>query len=177
MKRNSGIYIFIIVLIISNPVTPCFGQNNKVDWYSFNSGYGLLSTASMQVNSIIGQQFIGQTGDGGTKIQSGFISGIQIKIGVSDELRHIPFDYSLNQNYPNPFNPATTIKYTLSQSGDVSLMVYNLRGQEVALIFKGNMPAGNHQVTWDASNFASGIYFYRLQAGDFVQTRKMVLLK
>ena len=85
--------------------------------------------------------------------------------------------YMLGNNYPNPFNPTTSIEYSLPQSGEVSLIIYNLLGQEVAKLVSGEIESGYHKVTWDASNFSSGIYFYRLQAGDFVQTRKMVLLK
>jgi len=85
--------------------------------------------------------------------------------------------YTLRANYPNPFNPVTTIEYTLPKSGEVNMIVYNLLGQEVTRIIDEVQQAGYHKVTWDASNFASGIYFYRLQAGDFVRTRKMVLLK
>ena len=97
-------------------------------------------------------------------------------VGV-DESESFPTEYSLKQNYPNPFNPVTTLEYTLFSPGEVSLIIYNLFGQEVARLVSEVQQAGYHEVTWDASNFASGIYFYRLQAGDFVQTRKMVLLK
>ena len=98
-------------------------------------------------------------------------------IGIEDEFGSVPAEYTLSQNHPNPFNPTTTIKYRLPLSGEVSLIVYNLLGEEVASLVNGTVPAGNHRVSWDASNVASGIYFYRLQAGDFVQTRKMLLLK
>ena len=94
-----------------------------------------------------------------------------------DKSGQLPKKFFLEQNYPNPFNPETVIEYTLPTAGKVSLVIYNLRGEEVALLFSGTVHAGNHQVTWDASNVSSGIYFYRLQAGDFVQTRKMLLLK
>ena len=179
MKLISGIYGIIVVSILSTLTTPCFGQINEVDWYSFNSGYGIPSSASMQAHSIIGQQFVGLTGDGSNQIQSGFITGIQIKIpiGISDRLIELPFDYSLNQNYPNPFNPETTIKYGLPQSGDVSLIIYNITGHEVIRLVNNNQLGGTHTVTWDASNFSSGIYFYRLQVGDYIETKKMVLLK
>ncbi|MCH7820335.1 MAG: T9SS type A sorting domain-containing protein [Candidatus Marinimicrobia bacterium] len=89
----------------------------------------------------------------------------------------LPVEYSLSQNYPNPFNPETVIEFALQSQLKVSLIVYNLRGEKVAQLINRNMPAGMHRVNWDASNVSSGIYFYRLQAGDFVQTRKMVLLK
>ena len=103
---------------------------------------------------------------------SSLITGVQ-DLGTPD----LPKTFALFQNYPNPFNPMTMIKYSLPKAGDVSLIVYNLLGEEVALLINVNMPAGYHHVTWDASRVSSGIYFYRLQAGDFVRTRKMVLLK
>ncbi|MCH8304252.1 MAG: T9SS type A sorting domain-containing protein [Candidatus Marinimicrobia bacterium] len=100
-----------------------------------------------------------------------------LPIGITDEGGAIPVEYALGQNYPNPFNPTTTIKYALPTSGEVLLTVYDLLGKEVARIVNGQQPAGYHEVTWDASSVASGIYFYRLHADGFVQTKKMVLLK
>ena len=89
----------------------------------------------------------------------------------------LPTRYDLGQNYPNPFNPVTRIEYSIPQPGEVSLVIYNLLGEEVSRLVHGHMPIGTYSVIWNASNVASGIYFYRLEAGDFVQTRKMVLLK
>ena len=89
----------------------------------------------------------------------------------------IPNEFALMPNFPNPFNPMTNISYSLPVSGDVTLIIYNLLGEEVTRLVDGFRAAGEYNSTWDASNFASGIYFYRLQAGDFVQTRKIMLLK
>ncbi len=89
----------------------------------------------------------------------------------------LPEEYALQNAYPNPFNPTTTIEYSLIKSEEVSLVVFDLAGKEVAKLVHGYTEAGHHTVKWNASNYSSGIYFYRLQAGDFVQTRKMVLLK
>lgn len=89
----------------------------------------------------------------------------------------LPIRYNLEQNYPNPFNPVTQIKYSIPHPGEVSLVIYDLMGEEVSRLVNENQPAGTYSKIWDASSFASGIYFYRLQAGDFIQTRKMVLLK
>ncbi|GAB4147810.1 MAG: hypothetical protein Fur0015_13540 [Ignavibacteriales bacterium] len=85
--------------------------------------------------------------------------------------------FSLDQNYPNPFNPVTSINYQLAKSENVLLKVYDIIGNEVALIVNERQPAGKHSVTFDASILSSGIYLYRLQAGSFVQIRKMTLLK
>jgi len=94
----------------------------------------------------------------------------------------LPDRYSLNQNYPNPFNPSTEISFALKADGNVKLSVFNVLGQQVRTLVDEYMPAGNHTITWDGrsedgSTAASGIYFYRIQANDFVDTRKMTLLK
>ncbi|NCQ17674.1 MAG: hypothetical protein COZ80_10990 [Ignavibacteria bacterium CG_4_8_14_3_um_filter_37_9] len=86
-------------------------------------------------------------------------------------------DYQLNQNYPNPFNPSTVIRYQLPENGFVTLKVYNILGKEVAALVNDNQPAGIHNVKFDASNLASGIYLYKLQAGNFTSVKKLTLLK
>lgn len=88
-----------------------------------------------------------------------------------------PATFELSQNYPNPFNPATTINYTLPNASDVQLTVYNMLGQQVASLVNERMPAGSHSVRWDAQQASSGVYLYKLTAGNFIQTRKMILLK
>jgi len=89
----------------------------------------------------------------------------------------LPAKYELAQNYPNPFNPTTAINYSVPQNGFVTLKVYNVLGQEVATLFSGVQHAGNYVATFDGSRFSSGVYFYRLQAGNFSVTKKLVLMK
>jgi hypothetical protein len=89
----------------------------------------------------------------------------------------IPNSYSLSQNYPNPFNPSTNIQYSIPKSELVSLKIYNLLGQEVATLVEGNQTAGTYVATFDASRLSSGIYFYRLMSGGYVEVGKMLLLK
>jgi len=88
-----------------------------------------------------------------------------------------PDAYRLGQNYPNPFNVTTSIDFALPHFTSVRLSVFNLLGQEVASLFEGVLAAGEHRIVWDASRPASGVYFYKLEAGDFAQVRKMVLLR
>lgn len=89
----------------------------------------------------------------------------------------IPVEYMLHQNYPNPFNPSTVIRYGLSQQSPVTLTVYNVLGQQVAELVNEVLAAGNYEVTFDASHLSSGVYLYRMQAGNFVETKKFVLVK
>jgi plastocyanin len=88
-----------------------------------------------------------------------------------------PDQFIVAQNYPNPFNPTTTISYSLAQSGLVTVKVFNLLGEELATIVNGKESAGPHEIQFAAANLPSGIYFYRLQAGNAVQVKRMLLLK
>ena len=89
-----------------------------------------------------------------------------------------PSSFGLSQNYPNPFNPSTLIKYQLPENSDVNLKVYNSLGKEVAQLVNGNIAAGVHEVSFNASHLSSGVYYYVIRAGNnFVQTRKMIILK
>ncbi|RJQ58575.1 MAG: T9SS C-terminal target domain-containing protein [Stygiobacter sp.] len=89
----------------------------------------------------------------------------------------IPTKYSLDQNYPNPFNPVTKIKFSIPAEENVSLKVFNVLGQEVAILVNKQMKAGSYSFDWNASNLSSGVYFYRIEAGSFNLTKKMLLLK
>jgi hypothetical protein len=96
--------------------------------------------------------------------------------GVDDEIG-TPTDFNLEQNYPNPFNPSTSIKYSIAERNAVTLKVYDVLGNEVATLINTTQDAGAYEIEFDAATFASGLYFYTLQAGNFTSTKKMILLK
>jgi len=98
-------------------------------------------------------------------------------VGIRNPLNDVPKVYSLSQNYPNPFNPVTTIEYQLPKAGLVKLVVYDILGKEVQLPVNRTQPAGSYKIEWNGANFPSGVYFYKIQSGDFIETKKMVLLK
>ncbi|MCW8805071.1 MAG: M1 family aminopeptidase [Ignavibacteriaceae bacterium] len=89
----------------------------------------------------------------------------------------IPLQFSLEQNYPNPFNPSTTIEYTIPQNGFVSLKIFNVLGKEVATLVNGQIDSGKQKVEFNATGLNSGVYFYRIESGSFVDTKKLILLK
>jgi hypothetical protein len=88
-----------------------------------------------------------------------------------------PQAFALSQNYPNPFNAQTTIQYSLSNPSDVTIDIFDILGRKIETLAERIKPAGSHQAIWDASGHSSGIYFYRIKAGDKVETNKMVLMK
>ncbi|MFC2094016.1 T9SS type A sorting domain-containing protein [Bacteroidota bacterium] len=108
-------------------------------------------------------------------IQSGLEKNNSGESLVSTDVK--PDTYSLSQNYPNPFNPSTVIRYAVPEDARVSIIIYDVLGNQIAELVNGNVAAGNHEVVFDAGNFASGIYFYRLTAGSFTQINKMLLMK
>jgi hypothetical protein len=96
--------------------------------------------------------------------------------GVKEE-KMLPLTYELRQNYPNPFNPITTIQYQIPQKNHVTLKVFDVLGRDVAILVNDQKPAGTYTIQFDGSNYTSGVYFYRLQAGAYVNTKKFLLLK
>jgi hypothetical protein len=107
--------------------------------------------------------------------------GIQINnqtiVGVEEVVAELPSTYELAQNYPNPFNPSTTIQFSIPTAGVVRLVLYDILGRQVATLLDEEKAPGTYKVDFNGSQFASGTYFYRLQAGTFSDTKKLLLLK
>ena len=124
----------------------------------------------------IGSKYLVQ----GTSDYLSKLNGIlQSKFGINTEEKEkiIPKEYSLYQNYPNPFNPATTIKFDIPKDGLVSLEIYDILGRRITTLINENRSAGSFEQVFNASSLASGVYVYKLQAGDFISSKKMILLK
>jgi hypothetical protein len=107
----------------------------------------------------------------------GAMKSLGIVTAVNDEVETIPNEYTLYQNYPNPFNPTTNIRFSLPQSGNVKVVIYDAIGKQVETLVNNELNAGTHTISWNASGLASGIYLCRIEAGSFVQVNKMLLLK
>jgi GH18 family chitinase len=149
-----------------------------------SNAYPLIATWKMNVGTasyeltdgLGGRVFSAQSmnGEGSMKIMDSDLTKFSVRL-VGDS--QLPKAYALSQNYPNPFNPSTTIKYDLPKDSRVSLKLFNIIGQEVLTLVNEEQKAGYKSVQWNANNFASGVYFYRIQAGDFVASKKLLLLK
>lgn len=148
-------------------------DNNKIYWMDqfWSSGTGQLNLANLDGT---GEEMIMETG-----ATRGAIAGFGWEISTSNEsVTEQPSVIRLNQNYPNPFNPQTVIEFTLPETMEISLIVYNSLGQQVSTLAENAIHhAGTHQVGFNASFLPSGIYLYKLQAGEFSLTQKMTLLK
>ncbi len=96
--------------------------------------------------------------------------------GINDQA-FSPKEFKLEQNYPNPFNPSTTIKFSIPRASFVTLNIYNILGREVTSLVNEEKTAGSYQIQFDAGSLASGVYFYKIQAGSYIQTKKMILLR
>jgi predicted outer membrane repeat protein len=108
----------------------------------------------------------------------GAYGGVRIPTDADEEQTpEIPREFTLSQNYPNPFNAATRIEYNLPSASDVTIDIYDILGRKVEALVSENQHSGYHFIIWDASDHSSGMYFYRLQANEYVETRRMVLLK
>ena len=96
---------------------------------------------------------------------------------VHENNQSLPSHITLRQNYPNPFNPTTTIGYDIPKLSRVYLVIYDILGRQIQNLVNGEKPPGHYQVTFDANNLPSGVYFYSLQAGNYIETKKLMLLK
>jgi Secretion system C-terminal sorting domain len=150
--------------------TGYLGNGNPSRWGDYHG----VAVNPAQNGEMYGFSMLANSGSWGSGIH---IFAFHNLTGIQNLGTEIPKTYSLKQNYPNPFNPTTDIDFSVPKSGVVKLVVYDVLGNEVSTVVNKSMEAGTYQVTFDASSIASGVYFYKLIAGDFISTKKMVLIK
>ncbi|HEY9165235.1 MAG TPA: T9SS type A sorting domain-containing protein [Candidatus Kryptonia bacterium] len=147
-----------------------FSTDRGVTWTNSNEGMKGYGIYSIIVHD--GFVFAGTLSDGVWRRPLD-----EIMTAVPNDRRVIPFHFELHQNFPNPFNPTTTIKYDLPENALVTIKVFDVLGKEISRLVYERQRAGSHSVVFNASNLPSGVYFYRLQAGTFSNTKKLLLLK
>jgi hypothetical protein len=173
-RTGKGVLIVLFVAGMACAASAQIGLGTGV----FATGGGLMSNGTYAAAGTIGQDVIGRS-TGATYVSAaGFWGGGGVILDVKGStVSGTPMVYTLDQNYPNPFNPSTTIKFELPRASHVSLTVFDVLGREVSELVNERKEAGVYEVKFDGSNLASGVYFYRLQAGDFVQSKRLLLLK
>jgi len=158
----------------------------RISWYE-NEAMRILSphTITTGANGATSVYAVDVEGDGDMDVLSASFSDSKLAwnenlliVGIYDNnTLGAPLQFQLYNNYPNPFNPSTSIQYAVKDRQFVTLKVYDVLGNEVATLVNEEKPAGSYEVAFDAAQLSSGIYFYKLQAGSFVETKKMILLK
>jgi len=147
--------------------------NNGLNWYtmSTDSVTNLKHFDFVQYTNIVYGWAVSSDG----KVIK-LIDTLAVLTGVNSN-NIIPHKFSLEQNYPNPFNPSTEIEFSTQKESLVKLLVYDVLGREIDLLVNENKKAGKYKIIFDGSDYNSGVYFYKLQAGEYTETRKMILLK
>jgi len=174
---------FMKLVNSQNQIVDSLTYDDSSPWPVEADGQGAtLELIDANSDNSIGENWQASTGHG----TPGMANSVIIPTAENENSK-VPKEFSLLQNYPNPFNPVTTISYDLPIAGQVSLKVYDILGKEIAEIVNEEMTVGRYSVKWDASKFASGMYFYRIsvsawpsqdgQTGNFIQTKKMILIK
>ncbi len=164
--------------------TPCFDSTNTNttvwNWTTIN--VGIQATAYPQT-ALNFWKFYGHSNtnfDNGSS-QSNVIYWILTRnynpIGINPISNQVPLRYNLYQSYPNPFNPSATIKFDVAKNSNVKIIIYDLLGREVQTLVNDILKPGTYKVAWNGSNFASGVYFYKLVSDNYVNTKKMILVK
>jgi choice-of-anchor B domain-containing protein len=155
------------VLDITNPLAPLeiawYDTYAPNDGFNFNGCWGVYMFPSGKIIA--------------SDRQTGFYVMKATNVMVSNNNGSLPVRYELRQNYPNPFNPSTKIEYSISGNAYITLRIYDAIGKEIMVLVDSFERAGNHSVTFDASHLSAGVYFYKLKTYDFVQTKKMILVK
>lgn len=158
------------MIIVGTDIGVFQSNDEGASWVSFNSGLPAVEVYDMKYKQTVGIILAATHGRGCWTFDLGSVLGI-------DPYAIVPETFYINQNYPNPFNPETKIKFGVPRSGGVTLAVYDVSGRLVASLVNQSMNAGTFEVTWNASNYPSGVYFYKLAAEGFTETKKMILVK
>ena len=172
--NGSSLYVYALAFAGTNIFAGTGGgvylsTNNGASWIAVNNGMGNLPVYALLVSGTT--LFAGAGQRAYQRPLSEMITSVEMPSAK------LPTNFSIAQNYPNPFNPSTQINYTLVRASNVTLTVYDILGQQIATLLDRKQEPGEHSISWNALNVPSGVYFYRIVAGDYVQTKKMVLMK
>jgi hypothetical protein len=147
-----------------------YSTDGGINWTQKNEGFD----GSTLINSVHSNTSVVLSGTKGRSIWRRPYSEF---VGINLISTEIPSEYSLGQNYPNPFNPITNVKFSIINAGDVKIVVYDLMGREMQTLVNEKLKPGKYEVMFDGSMLASGVYFYRMIANNYSETKKLIILK
>ena len=172
--KNKIIDIAIIALLFVATALPQYQITNNV----ISSGGNVISNSNNNFVSTVGEAFIGKSSNTVNQNQIGFWYAFQqTTITDVEEEETIPTVFKLEQNYPNPFNPSTKIKFAVPEKSNVLIKVYDILGSEVTTLVNEEMDAGWYENNFNAVGLSSGVYLFRMEAGSYVSTKKMIYLR
>lgn len=150
----------------------------KVSKSVFSNGASHSSVISKHSKSIVGQTLVGQTTNAVTTVNAGYLynKGKLIK-DYENQINQVPEKFELKQNYPNPFNPVTTIEFAIPKQTLVNLTIFDIHGRKVLTLVNETLISGSYKIRFDAKDYGSGVYFYRIQTDEFVDIKKLILIK
>ena len=178
-------YVFMLDSVDADFSTPLFLSPSDDDGSSaiITGSYGVIDSTLKELGVLEGESIdlkwtvMAVASDSTRMAENSNDISFTRMISVSNEPEDTPITFKLEQNYPNPFNPSSTIQFSLPEAGNVRLDVFTITGQLVTTLVNNRMVSGKHSVTFDGSNLASGVYVYRIVTGNFVQTKRMTLIK
>jgi hypothetical protein len=186
MRRTFNVFSIIGIIVLLTAVS-IPASANQIQRSVLDGGGGMwLSTTNYKLCSSVGQSITGAQSGSTMKLYTGFWNPWVVTMSPveqeQDDFTSLPKEFDLRQNYPNPFNPTTVIEYALPKSSQVRIQIYNVLGRRVRNLVDQRQEPGYKTIYWDGKDdsgieVSSGVYFYRIVAGDYVKCRKMTLLK
>jgi hypothetical protein len=175
--RRSVLVLVGVALVVAVDASP--GQNSRISWYGLGGSFAASTTRTMIARSVLGQGFAGAMHSHDATLEAGFLADTLFRSVVTGVpgFRETPERFTLYQNFPNPFNPRTRIRYDVPRRSAITIAVFTILGQRVVTLMDGVQDAGTHEVEFDGAALASGVYFCRLVAEHFVETRKLMVLR
>ena len=181
MKSNIFVFTLIVTVLVFSLI---FAAGEKIPWWSVNSGGNIYSSSTnYKCCGSVTQSVAGKVAGDNYCAYAGFWTPwLEATDVEGEEEMEVPREFSLSQNYPNPFNPHTVIAYALPKESHVKITVYNILGQKVRILKDEIEEGGHKRVVWDGrdnsgNEVTSGIYFYKIVAGNFVKAKKMMMVK
>ena len=178
-NKKQSVFLISSVLVFLFFISPILIAQHNIPIAVISSGGEKQSNSSHTLVGSLGLVSVDEMTNSNHKMQAGFWNAYYqvVIVDVEDEEGALPMTYKLEQNYPNPFNPSTIIKFAVPERSMVQIKIYDILGSELVTLVNEEMEMGWYEKVFNASGYSSGMYIYRMQAGDYINTKKMLLVK